>query len=149
MMLAGLAPEGTREWHDRRSGLPTGATKTIVAGQYEQVTVAIACLGVSVAQRNIRVPYLSFIRPRFTNRGRRSRGGKRCQLIWLLAANVDRPHCPVRGTCRFFFCFFKGPGRTFWTTSSRIHFCSGCSYLQPDCLRCGDQFFRFVFVICR
>lgn len=37
MMLAGLAPEGTREWHDRRSGLPFGATKTIVAGQYEQV----------------------------------------------------------------------------------------------------------------
>lgn len=36
-MLAGLAPEGTREWHDRRSGMPAGATKTVVAGQYEQV----------------------------------------------------------------------------------------------------------------
>lgn len=36
-MLAGLAPEGTREWHDRRSGLPAGATKTVVSGQYEQV----------------------------------------------------------------------------------------------------------------
>lgn len=36
-MLASLAPEGTREWHDRRSGLPAGATKTVVAGQYEQV----------------------------------------------------------------------------------------------------------------
>lgn len=35
-MLAGLAPEGTREWHDRRSGLPVGATKTVVTGQYEQ-----------------------------------------------------------------------------------------------------------------
>lgn len=35
-MLASLAPEGSREWHDRRSGLPAGATKTIVAGQYEQ-----------------------------------------------------------------------------------------------------------------
>ncbi|CAM9979009.1 unnamed protein product, partial [Ectocarpus fasciculatus] len=39
MMLAGLAPEGTREWHDRRSGMPAGATKTVVAGQYEQVHV--------------------------------------------------------------------------------------------------------------
>ena len=37
MMLASLAPEGTREWHDRRSGLPAGATKSVVAGQYEQV----------------------------------------------------------------------------------------------------------------
>ena len=37
LMLAGLAPEGTREWHDRRSGLPAGATKTVVQGQYEQV----------------------------------------------------------------------------------------------------------------
>lgn len=36
-MLAGLAPEGTREWHDRRSGMPAGATKTVVPGQYEQV----------------------------------------------------------------------------------------------------------------
>lgn len=36
-MLAGLAPEGTREWHDRRSGMPAGATKTVVQGQYEQV----------------------------------------------------------------------------------------------------------------
>lgn len=37
LMLAGLAPEGTREWRDRRSGLPAGATKTVVQGQYEQV----------------------------------------------------------------------------------------------------------------
>ena len=36
MMLAGLAPEGTREWHERRSGLPVGAVKTVVPGQYEQ-----------------------------------------------------------------------------------------------------------------
>lgn len=39
-MLASLAPEGTREWHDRRSGLPAGATKMVVAGQYEQVGCA-------------------------------------------------------------------------------------------------------------
>lgn len=38
MMLAGLAPEGTREYHERRSGLPVGATKTVVAGQYEEVS---------------------------------------------------------------------------------------------------------------
>lgn len=44
MMLAGLAPEGTREWHDRRSGLPTGATKTVVAGEYEQVAIALKSL---------------------------------------------------------------------------------------------------------
>ncbi|CAM9532103.1 unnamed protein product, partial [Discosporangium mesarthrocarpum] len=36
-MLAGLAPEGSTEWYDRRSGLPAGATKTVVPHQYEQV----------------------------------------------------------------------------------------------------------------
>ncbi|CAM9807850.1 unnamed protein product, partial [Scytosiphon promiscuus] len=38
-MLAELAPEGTREWHERRSGMPAGATKTVVPGQYEQVHI--------------------------------------------------------------------------------------------------------------
>lgn len=131
IMLAGLAPEGTREWHDRRSGLPTGATKTIVAGQYEQVTRAIACLGVSVAQRNIRILYLSFIHPRFTNRGRRSRDGKGVsgygswRQMWIGHTAL------VVALAEFCFCaFFRRPGRTFWMTSCRIRFCSGYSCLQ-------------------
>lgn len=68
MMLAGLAPEGTREWHDRRSGLPAGATKTIVAGQYEQVcrltyVSLTACMAPSVVEgygRKVAQPFPMF-----------------------------------------------------------------------------------------
>jgi hypothetical protein len=34
-----LAPEGTREYHEQRGGLPANATKTVIAGQYEEVHI--------------------------------------------------------------------------------------------------------------
>ena len=34
-----LAPEGSREYHDQKSGLPADATKTVIPGEYEEVNI--------------------------------------------------------------------------------------------------------------
>ena len=39
-----VAPEGSREYHDQKSGLPADATKTVIPGEYEEVNTDNDCV---------------------------------------------------------------------------------------------------------